>query len=199
MADDPRGIDHTDSIDSNDGPKQPDKKKSRRPANTAFRQQRLKAWQPILTPKTVLPLFFTIGIIFAPIGGLLLYASAQVQELRLDYTDCTEDAPNLSRDGGGYRSMPSDNVQTAFKSSNRSVNAMWARETNISVTLDNGVKVNETNRCHLKFTLPEGMGPPVLFYYHLTNFLSEPSSLRALFRQRPAQGKGPLVQRHQER
>lgn len=34
--------------------------------------------RPILTPKTVLPLFFTIGIIFAPIGGLLLYASAQV-------------------------------------------------------------------------------------------------------------------------
>jgi hypothetical protein len=33
MADDPRGIDHTDSIDSNDGPKQPDKKKSRRPAS----------------------------------------------------------------------------------------------------------------------------------------------------------------------
>lgn len=35
--------------------------------------------RPILTPKTVLPLFFTIGIIFAPIGGLLLYASAQVR------------------------------------------------------------------------------------------------------------------------
>jgi hypothetical protein len=34
--------------------------------------------RPILTPKTVLPLFFVIGIIFAPIGGLLLYASAQV-------------------------------------------------------------------------------------------------------------------------
>ena len=29
------------------------KKWSRRPANTAFKQQRLKAWQPILTPKTV--------------------------------------------------------------------------------------------------------------------------------------------------
>jgi len=37
--------------------------------------------RPILTPKTVLPLFFAVGIIFAPIGGLLLYASAQVSEL----------------------------------------------------------------------------------------------------------------------
>ena len=34
--------------------------------------------RPILTPKTVLPLFFTVGIIFAPLGGLLLWASAQV-------------------------------------------------------------------------------------------------------------------------
>ena len=36
--------------------------------------------RPILTPKTVLPLFFAVGIIFAPIGGLLLYASAQVRK-----------------------------------------------------------------------------------------------------------------------
>ncbi|KAM0341407.1 hypothetical protein ACHAPU_010050 [Fusarium lateritium] len=165
MADEqPRG-----SLDSNDGPKQPDKKKSRRPANTAFRQQRLKAWQPILTPKTVLPLFFAIGIIFAPIGGLLLYASAQVQEIRLDYTNCAVDAPILNKDGGGFRGMPSDAVNTAFKSSNSSVNAQWAREKNVSATLDNGVKVYNP-RCHLKFTIPESMGPPVLFYYHLTNF-----------------------------
>jgi len=34
--------------------------------------------RPILTPKTVLPIFFAIGIIFAPIGGLLLWASASV-------------------------------------------------------------------------------------------------------------------------
>lgn len=35
--------------------------------------------RPILTPKTVLPLFFVIGIIFAPIGGLLYWASTQVR------------------------------------------------------------------------------------------------------------------------
>jgi len=34
--------------------------------------------RPILTPKTVLPIFFAIGIIFAPIGGLLLWSSAMV-------------------------------------------------------------------------------------------------------------------------
>jgi hypothetical protein len=36
--------------------------------------------RPILTPKTVLPLFFAVGIIFAPIGGLLLWTSAKVRE-----------------------------------------------------------------------------------------------------------------------
>ncbi|KAF4461246.1 cell division CDC50 [Fusarium albosuccineum] len=170
MADDSRGIDHTDSINSHDeGPKQPDKKKSRRPANTAFRQQRLKAWQPILTPKTVLPLFFAIGIIFAPIGGLLLYASAQVQEIRLDYTDCTQDAPILNDEGGGFKAMPDDAVSTAFKSSNGSVNALWAREEKVMVTLYNGVRIR-SDRCRLRFRIPEEMGPPVFFYYHLTNF-----------------------------
>ena len=35
-------------------------------------------YRPILTPKTVLPLFFILGVIFAPIGGLLIYASSEV-------------------------------------------------------------------------------------------------------------------------
>lgn len=39
------------------------------------------SYRPILTPKTVLPLFFAIGVIFAPIGGLLLWASSQVRTL----------------------------------------------------------------------------------------------------------------------
>jgi hypothetical protein len=62
----------------NDANKKDKKPKSRKPPNTAFRQQRLLAYAPILTPKTVLPLFFAVGIIFGPIGGLLLYASSKV-------------------------------------------------------------------------------------------------------------------------
>ena len=63
----------------NDSEEKKDKKpKSRKPPNTAFRQQRLLAYSPILTPKTVLPILFALGIICGPIGGLLLYASSQV-------------------------------------------------------------------------------------------------------------------------
>jgi hypothetical protein len=65
--------------------------------------------------------------------------------------------------------MPSDTVHTAFKSNNGSVSAEWAVESGVNVTSDIGVKI-KTNRCYLRFTIPESMGPPVLFYYHLTNF-----------------------------
>ncbi|KAI8831313.1 ligand-effect modulator 3 family [Chytriomyces cf. hyalinus JEL632] len=63
--------------------------KSKRPANTAFKQQRLKAWQPILTPKTVLPAFFMLGVVFVPIGIALYLASNNVQQIIFDYTTCS--------------------------------------------------------------------------------------------------------------
>lgn len=54
------------------------------PGCAVQRDSLLTPRRPILTPKTVLPLFFVVGIIFAPIGGLLLYASAQVSNYKLD-------------------------------------------------------------------------------------------------------------------
>lgn len=56
------------------------KKQSKKPANTAFKQQQLKAWQPILTPKPVILTFAILGIVFIPIGIALLVASNQVKE-----------------------------------------------------------------------------------------------------------------------
>jgi len=53
---------------------------SKRPANTAFKQQQLKAWQPILTPKPVISTFIILGTIFIPIGVVLLVASNNVVE-----------------------------------------------------------------------------------------------------------------------
>jgi hypothetical protein len=66
--------------DSLDKP-EAEKAKSRKPPNTAFRQQRLLAFSPMFTPRTVLPFFFAIGIIFSPIGAFLLYASAKASSL----------------------------------------------------------------------------------------------------------------------
>lgn len=62
---------------------------SRRPDNTAFKQQRLSAWQPVLSPKSVLPLFLVIGIIFIPLGAFFLVESNNVFENVQEYTRCT--------------------------------------------------------------------------------------------------------------
>ena len=60
--------------------------------DTALKQQRLPAWQPILTAKTVLPLFFAVGVVFVVLGGVLLHYSNLVSEYSYDYTDCTNSA-----------------------------------------------------------------------------------------------------------
>lgn len=49
--------------------------------DTNFKQQRLKAWQPILTASTALPLFFVIGVVFIPIGAVLLVTSDKVSTI----------------------------------------------------------------------------------------------------------------------
>lgn len=67
-------------------------------SDSAFKQQRLPAWQPILTAGTVLPTFFVIGIAFIPVGIGLLYFSDEVKELTTDYTNCISN--NTKRDFG---------------------------------------------------------------------------------------------------
>ncbi|KAF2182791.1 Lem3/Cdc50 [Zopfia rhizophila CBS 207.26] len=168
-------VEHTDSI-SNQDPHQEEAKKtkSRRPANTAFRQQRLKAWQPILTPKTVLPLFFIVGIIFAPIGGLLLYASSQVQELSIDYTNCNETAPQTDADldpkaPSTLQDVPSDRVSSSFKSAVNS-KPKWGYASQNFTWPGTNVTNTNTTVCVLQFEIPNDINPPVLFYYRLTNF-----------------------------
>jgi hypothetical protein len=67
--------------------------KSNKPKNNAIRQQRLKAWQPILTPKNVLPTLFFIGISFIPVGIGLFIAATKVHEFNFEYTECSTTAP----------------------------------------------------------------------------------------------------------
>ncbi|MCJ1350718.1 MAG: hypothetical protein MMC33_000699 [Icmadophila ericetorum] len=157
-----------DSIDEQNSLRGSEKKvKNRRPANTAFRQQRLKAWQPILTPKSVLPIFFGIAIIFAPIGGLLLWASAMVQEIVIDYSECATRAP-LSNDSTGFAPMPPSNYYSYFKSNDAPGDPpAWKRYQ--YERLYDGVPL-PTTVCSLQFQITSNLEPPVLLYYRLTNF-----------------------------
>lgn len=138
------------------------KKWSRRPANTSLKQQRLKAWQPILTPKTVLPTFFIIGIIFAPIGGVLLWASSQVSDFTIDYTQCEFTAPNTT-----FADIPSDAFSYSISGSSSTpiVTPQWQFTRNTAET-----NVAQQNLCTIQFTVPKTLESSVFMYYKLTNY-----------------------------
>ncbi|KAG2460710.1 CC50A protein, partial [Polypterus senegalus] len=73
-------------------------KKDNKPDNTAFTQQRLPAWQPVLSVGIVLPLFFIIGLAFIGIGIGLLITSNNIQEFENPSQTCKPyqtDASNI--------------------------------------------------------------------------------------------------------
>lgn len=60
---------------------------ARRPDNSAFKQQRLPAWSPMLTANTVLPFFYSMSLLCMLLGVWLLLTVQNTQELKLDYTE----------------------------------------------------------------------------------------------------------------
>ncbi|KAG0279236.1 hypothetical protein BGZ96_002018 [Linnemannia gamsii] len=135
--------------------------KTRKPANTAFKQQRLKAWQPILTPKTVLPTFLIVGILFAPFGGVLLWASDTVAEVVIDYTQCENAGPN-------YVPVPQDSYSTSFPGTVSQVEPPSFKA--VPFVQDGHNATWATTKCTVKFTIPDTMKKPVFVYYRLSNF-----------------------------
>jgi hypothetical protein len=67
---------------------------SNRPNDDAFHQQRLKTWQPILTPFHVIVIFLIIGTAFLPTGIYLQNLSASVYEQKIIYDGVDNDATN---------------------------------------------------------------------------------------------------------
>ncbi|KAF9906829.1 hypothetical protein EC991_000272 [Linnemannia zychae] len=135
--------------------------KSRKPSNTAFKQQRLKAWRPILTPKSVLPAFIIIGILFAPLGGLLLWASDTVAEIVIDYTNC-------EKAGQNYVELPPELYSSNFPGSSGDGNAPEFKA--IPSVGSSGGATYLTTKCTIKFDVPVAMKHPVFMYYRLTDF-----------------------------
>lgn len=56
-----------------------------RPDNTAFTQQRLPAWQPMLSAGIVIPGFVVIGVAFIAVGVALFVTSKNIQVLEVGY------------------------------------------------------------------------------------------------------------------
>lgn len=115
----------------------------------------------------MLPLFFVIGVIFAPIGGALLYASSKVQEIIIDYSDCNTTAPACP----DFRPIPSSKVTAHFKNTTDPADApTWCRNTTtVGYGLDGSKRVR-TPQCYIQFYIPDKLEAPVLLYYQLTNF-----------------------------
>jgi len=67
---------------------------SKRPEDSAFKQQRLKAWQPLLTPFWVITTFFAIGILFLILGAVIVKYSQDVVEIDQQYDLNCGDTPN---------------------------------------------------------------------------------------------------------
>ncbi|XP_076857540.1 transmembrane protein 30C [Brachyhypopomus gauderio] len=60
---------------------------ARRPDNSAFKQQRLPAWYPFLTPHTVLPVFYGLSLVCVLLGIWLLITVQNTYQLKVDYTN----------------------------------------------------------------------------------------------------------------
>jgi hypothetical protein len=137
----------------------------KRPANTAFKQQRLKAWQPILTPKTVLPTLLIIGIIFAPIGALLIIGSNKVTEITIDYSACDELTPaaNLQAAESNLTRVP--NYTYRLRSSKSG-----AQFSPPQYAFINSTSNSTSPQCIVQFDVPFNVSSTVLLYYKLTNF-----------------------------
>lgn len=56
---------------------------SRRPDNSAFKQQRLPAWSPSLTAQTVLPTFYILSLVCLFLGIWLLITVENTYELKV--------------------------------------------------------------------------------------------------------------------
>jgi len=113
---------------------------SKKPNESDFSQQKLPAWQPILTAGTVLPAFFVIGIAFVAIGIGLLHFSNQVLEYSVDYTDC--------------------------KSTNPDHNDKMCKD----VLAENKTMGDGACNCEMEIDVDKEMAKPVYMYYGLTNF-----------------------------
>lgn len=129
--------------------------------DSAFKQQRLPAWQPILTAGTVLPTFFVIGIAFIPVGVGLLWFSDEVKEIVVDYTYCNR---SILQSDGSY-------VQTGTTCSDViKQNSSEECICKIDFTLDADFKVSFFVLVHNDVWLYLFWQGKVYMYYGLSNY-----------------------------
>ncbi|KAK3945977.1 ligand-effect modulator 3 family [Diplogelasinospora grovesii] len=151
---------------NNDEHSDTDNAPKNRPPNTAFRQQRMKAWQCVLTPKLIVTIFSILAAIYLGFGAYLTYLAHTIRDLRLDYTDCVRDAPNDK-----FGPVPSENIQAHFSNSaNSTLNPLSAMWQVTQREIQYGNYTANRSVCLVQVNIPEDLEPTVSFYYYLENF-----------------------------
>ncbi|CCK72049.1 aminophospholipid translocase regulatory protein CDC50 KNAG_0I02640 [Huiozyma naganishii CBS 8797] len=146
---------------------------SRKPPNTAFRQQRLKSWQPILLPQSVLPFLILIACIFTPIGIGLVASSNRIQDLSIDYSKCDQVATNE------FTEIPKKYVRHHFEKK-------WKKSPQWRLNYD---EENDNQVCQLKFEIPNRIKRHVYVYYRLKNFYQNHRNYVQSFDRKQLRGK----------
>lgn len=137
--------------------------KSRRPKENAFTQQRLKAINPVLTAKTVIPLLVAIAIVFVPLGAAMWYASDRIEDITIEYSHCE----NLAQ-FGRWTTIPDEYIDYNFRKTYGNITQpsfAWRLTNDTSQQFEDERKV-----CQVQFQVFHTMKGPLYLYYRLHNF-----------------------------
>ncbi|CAD6913724.1 unnamed protein product [Tilletia controversa] len=130
---------------------------ARRPPLSAWRSQKLPAWQPLMTPSSTISVLFLVGIIIAPIGAVIFFFSTKRDYLAFDYTQCASTATNTLAD------MPKPKYTYQIDQMPSNITApQWAYIPND--------RAPSGSACRILFSLPNSIPTPVLLAYRITNF-----------------------------
>lgn len=148
-----------------DASSEPDNAPKNRPPNTAFRQQRMRAWQCVLTPKLIVTIFSILAAIYLGFGAYLTYVAHTVRDIRIDYTKCQADAPS-----DDFGPLPVEHITAHFSKTDTTFDpyvAFWKKD--VVEVEEPDFKDNRTY-CRIKFNIPEELKPTISFFYNLENF-----------------------------
>ena len=138
------------------------KEKTRRPADNAFRQQRMKAYNPVFTAKTVIPVLIGIAIIFVPLGAAMWYASYKIQEITIDYSQCE----NLANENY-WTDIPQNYTSFDYRKLFNDYQPSYSWK----LSTDNSQQFEDERRvCQIQFQVLQRMKGPIYLYYRLHNF-----------------------------
>ena len=155
-------LDDIDASEFEDDEVLPKKTKSRRPREDAFTQQRIAAFNPIYTPRTVLPVYLIIAAVFVLVGGCLLAASNRVDQFTIFYHDCMTAAPT-----DNFGAMDDDHYDFYFhKHKKFNVAPKWRYVDDPSDDF-----TEQRGTCQVRFTIPDDIKKTVFINYILEKYV----------------------------